>query len=192
MKINSDINVLGGLSDWNLVSIFLEKDIKVACLNSNLCAVTAIKTDKSVRRYEHAIKNTLLRFNSKDLDALFRQLISSKGLDADLLIFLFWNTAINHPLFHYLNEKVFFPAFYNGRISIKHDEVVACIRELSKSESVLQRWSESSVTTTASKYLTLLKKFGLMEGAFFKTIRHPYLSDDWNDSPAYIYVHQII
>jgi len=95
-----------------------------------------------------------------------------------MFFFLLWNMAFNNRLFHYLNEKVFFPAFYSGRIGIKNDEVVACIKELKVSEPCLQSWSESTITTTASKYLTLLKKFGLMEGVATKAIRHPYFSDE--------------
>ena len=55
--------------------------------------------------------------------------------------------------------------------------MVACIKELKLSEDDLKKWSEITVTTTASKYLTLLKKFGMMIGSVNKSILHPHLND---------------
>ncbi|KAA6348340.1 hypothetical protein EZS27_004230 [termite gut metagenome] len=179
MNINSDINILGGLPDWNLINVFLKEDIKsIQSSKEEINSYTAIKTDKSVKRFKKAITGTLLNFNNDNVRLLFRSLIETKGVNSDLLIFLFWNASVNNELLHYLNEKVFFPALYTGRISIKNDEVTACIKELKSSENDLQGWSESTITTTASKYLTLLKKFGLMEGSINKIINHPYLSDE--------------
>jgi hypothetical protein len=54
---------------------------------------------------------------------------------------------------------------------------VACIKDLKLTEDDLKKWSELTVSVTASKYLTLLKKFGLMEGSRNKNIFHPHLSD---------------
>ena len=47
----------------------------------------------------------------------------------------------------------------------------------SQTDDDLKGWAEITINTTASKYLTLLKKFGVMEGSMNKTIIHPYLSD---------------
>ena len=96
--------------------------------------------------------------------------------------------------------KKFFSAFYSGRVSIKNDEVVACIKDLKLTEDDLKKWSELTVSVTASKYLTLLKKIGLMEGSRNKNIVHPYLSDRlivlfvyWisaiSDKPNLVYSH---
>jgi len=179
MNINSDINFLGGLADWHLVTAFIGNDQKKASFNPVASAdFTVIKTDKSIRRYAKAIHNTLLHFSNKDMEALCRQLIRAKGIDSETLLVLFWNTAFNNQLFHYLNEKVFFPAFYSGRSGIKRDEVVACMDDLKQTQPVLREWSASTLLTTASKYLSLLKKFGLMEGSLTKTICYPYLSDE--------------
>jgi hypothetical protein len=93
-------------------------------------------------------------------------------------LILFWNASYNNDLLNHLNDKVFFPAFYSGRVSIKNDEVIASIKDLKLSEDDLKKWSEITVSTTASKYLTLLKKFGLMEGSLNKTIIHPNLNDN--------------
>ena len=177
MQINSDINVLGSLPDWNLIKVFLSEDIHSINEKGGIHTYTAIKTDKSVKRFEKAIKATLINSKKSELEVIIRQAIVTNVTSADTLLLLFWNASANNELLFHLNEKVFFPAFYSGRVSIKNDEVVACIKDLKQTENDLKKWSEITVTTTASKYLTLLKKFGLMEGSVNKSILHPHLSD---------------
>lgn len=177
MHINSDINVLGSLPDWNLIKVFLSEDMDSIKEKGGIHTYTAIKTDKSVKRFEKAIKATLISCKEPELETIIRQSIKRNGTSTDTLLLLFWNASANNELLFYLNEKVFFPAFYSGRVSIKNDEVVACIKDLKLTEKDLQKWSEITVKTTASKYLTLLKKFGLMVGSVNKGIVHPHLSD---------------
>lgn len=177
MQINSDINVLGSLPDWNLVKVFLSEDMHTIKEKGGIHTYTAIKTDKSVKRFEKAIKATLISSKKSDLEVIIRQAIVTNVTSTDTLLLLFWNASANNELLFHLNAKVFFPAFYSGRVSIKNDEVVACIKDLKQTEDDLKKWSEITVTTTASKYLTLLKKLGLMEGSVNKSILHPHLSD---------------
>lgn len=177
MTINTDINLLGGLPDWNLINIFLTEDINSMRMNGGIHSYTAIKTDKSVRKFANAIKDTLLKFQNVDVEALVRTVLEAEHISKDSLILLFWNASVNNELLHYLNQNVFFPAYFSGRVTIKKDEVVSSIKELKNSEIALSKWSESTIDTTSSKYLTLLKKFGLMEGSLRKTIIHPYLGE---------------
>lgn len=178
MQINSDINVLGSLPDWNLIKVFLSEDMHSIGKNGGINSYTAIKTDKSVKRFEKAIKATLIQNKKPELEIIIRQAINANAASADTLLILFWNASDNNDLLNHLNDKVFFPAFYSGRVSIKNDEVIASIKDLKLSEDDLKKWSEITVSTTASKYLTLLKKFGLMEGSLNKTIVHPILNDN--------------
>jgi len=177
MKLNSDINVLGSLPDWSLIKVFLSEDMFSIQEKGGIHQYTSIKTDKSVKRFEKAIKTTLIHNERPELETIVRQAINLNTTSSDTLLLLFWNASANNELFNYLNEKVYFPAFYSGRMSIKNDEVKACIKELKQSEIDLRKWSEITITTTASKYLTLLKKFGLMEGSVKKIMVHPHLND---------------
>ena len=178
MRINSDINILGSLPDWTLINVFLTEDMSSIGKNGGIHSHTTIKTDKSVKRFEKAIKTTLIQNKKSELKSIIRQTIQTNTTSSDSLILLFWNASSNNELLFHLNDKVFFPAYYSGRVSIKNDEVIACIKELKLSEDDLKKWSEITVTTTASKYLTLLKKFGLMEGSVNKSIIHPSLNDN--------------
>jgi len=177
VKINSDINVLGSLPDWNLIKVFLSEDMASIQEKGGIHTYTAIKTDKSVKRFEKAIKATFLSFKNSNSESIFQSVIKENAISTEVLLLLFWNASVNNELLNYLNTKVYFPAFYSGRVSIKNDEIVACIKDLKESEDDLKKWSEITITTTASKYLTLLKKFGLMEGSVNKSITHPHLSD---------------
>jgi hypothetical protein len=177
MIINSDINVLGSLPDWNLINVFLIESIGKLRAKGGLQSFTTLKTDKSVKRFEKAISATLITFQNKNIEDIFREAIISEKITKDTLLMLYWNASENNSLLNYLNEKVFFPAFYSGRVTIKNDEVVACLNELKETEVDLKKWADSTIEVTASKFLTLLKKFGLMEGSQNKTIIHPHLSD---------------
>jgi hypothetical protein len=177
MRTNSDINVLGSLPDWNLIRVFLSEDMNSINEKGGIHTYTAIKTDKSVKRFEKAIKTTLIGCKKPNLGLIIRQAIESNVTSADTLLLLFWNASANNELLFHLNEKVFFPAFYSGRVSIKKEEVEACITELKQSEKELKKWSLDTIKTVARKYLTLLKKFGLMEGSVNKSIVHPHLPD---------------
>ena len=177
MTINSDINVLGSLPDLNLITLFLNDSIESLNKNGGHRSYTAIKTDKSVQRFEKAITGTLINFKNKQLEHVFRSIVSVESISGDSLFLIFLNASNNNELLNYLNQSVFFPAMYSGRVGIKTTEVTACLNDLKQSEPDLQKWSDSTIETTASKYLTLLKKFNLMEGSLNKTITHTYLND---------------
>ena len=177
MKINSDVNVLGSLPDLNLICLFMKDDTKSLNQNGGHRSYTAIKTDKSVKRFEKAITGTMLSFDNKEIESLFRSIVTTEAITTDSLFMIFWNSSVNNRLLNYLNETVYFPAFYSGRVAIKVEEVVACLKDLKQYEPDLQKWSDSTIEVTASKYLTLLKKFNLMEGSVNKTILHPFLND---------------
>lgn len=177
MNINSDINILGGLPDWNLIRLFMNDSIESLNQVGGHRSYTAIKTDKAVQRFEKAITRTLLQFKNKELELIFRSMISKESISNDSLLLIFWNASDNNDLFNYLNESIYFPAMYSGRVAIKTPEVEACLNELKQTEKDLKKWADSTIQTTASKYLTLLKKLNLMEGSLNKTITHTYLSD---------------
>jgi hypothetical protein len=177
MKINTDINVLGGLPDLNLIPLFLDESTESLDKKSGAHSYTSIKTNKSIVEFERVIKKSVLTFKNKESEFLLRSILSKELISESSLHYLFWHTSVNNDLLNYLNERVYFIAFYSGRISIRKEEIAACLMDLKESEETLQKWSDSTIDTTASKYLTLLKKFGLMEGGLNKTILHPYLND---------------
>lgn len=104
-------------------------------------------------------------------------LCNEQDLDETMLLMFFWNMSLNNELLAYLNEKVYFPVLFSGRTIITAEEVSACLKELKQTEEGLKEWSDSTIDITASKYLTLLKKFGLLDGAIKKKIIYKNLSE---------------
>lgn len=177
MIINSDVNILGGLSDFNLIRVFLDKTNLYEGVSGRHRAHTSITTEKAVKRFEKAIKGTMLHFDNDAVRYIITNCIQSEGISNDSLYLLFLNASKNNDLLNYLNESVFFPALYCGRIGIKTEEVIACLYDLKGKEPGIQKWSDTTIKTTASKYLTLLKKFNLLEGTISKSIIHTFLND---------------
>jgi len=173
MNINTDINILGGLPDWGLIKYYYEKKYDLISGKEE----TSIKTKKSIRRFKRAIEETFISFKNEKIKILFDSLIRNEGISKDFLYFLFWNASINNDLLHAINMNVYFEAFYSGRVALKNEEVSSYLNELKISEPQLQKWTLNTINTTASKYLTLLKKIGLLEGKQIKSILHPFLND---------------
>lgn len=175
MKINTDINILGSIEDLHLIEFFLivkqKSDIKVPT------PLTSIKTEKSFDRYKKAIQSVMLHFPNKKIETLLKTVIQNESISPNSLLLLFWNTSHNNDLFHYLNQHVYFPALYSGRSSLKNDEIDACLMELKATSPEIQSWSKETIHIIASKYLTLLKKFQLVEGKTKKELLHYYLTD---------------
>ena len=161
----------------NIIMSVFEKSMEELRQNGGIQSFTSIKTDKSLVRFRKAINHTLLKYKGHQVKSMVSSMLKTESITPDSLLLLFWNSSFNNDLLGYLNRMVFFPAFYSGRITIKQDEVYACIMELKQSEPVVRQWSASTVDITSSKYLTLLRKFGLMEGRQNKTIVHPYLDN---------------
>ena len=177
MVINSDLNILGGLHDFSLVNTLLKIDSGINLNFNNSNVYTSLKTRRSVDRFRRAILDTLIKFDNSNIEFLIRDVIANEDITQDSLLLLFWNASFNNELLHYLNANVYFPAFYSGRISLRQNELVACLKDLRERELQLQKWATNTLEMVGSKYLTLLKKFNLLEGGLIKTITHPYLSD---------------
>ena len=173
MKINSDINILGGLPSFELIKNYLSDNNS----EDNSSSPTKIKTEKSVKRFEKAIKSTLLTFANKNQRDIVKTLLLNEEITNDSRLILFWNASFNNELLNCINLNIFFPAYYSGRVILKQTEVAAYLNDLRSTEQALQKWAKSTLDVTASKYLTLLKKFDLLEGSANKKIKHPFLND---------------
>jgi hypothetical protein len=177
LKINTDINIIGGLPDFGLIIFLFDEKYGITEPSKNLHSYSTIKTTKSVNRFRKAISNCFLEFKNLEIEQLFKSFIQEEKLSNDCLTVLFWNLSFNNDLIQYLNDNVYFISLLSGRAMMKTEDVLACLKELSETDEDLKKWGKSTIETTASKYLTLLKKFNLLEGSIKKSIKHPYLSD---------------
>ena len=173
MHINSNINILGGLPEFDLIKFFL---IDSNNHGKSHLEYSDIRTLKAVKRFKKAIEESFISEN-KNINDLFSTFIKEMNISENLY-YLFLLFSFKNDLFRYLNENIFFPIYYSGRRIIKKEEVEICLRDLQKNNETLANWSESTITTTASKYLTPLKKFGLLSGVQKKEIIYKNLSSE--------------
>jgi len=173
MNINSNINILGGLPEFELIKTFL---IDSDNQGKSHLEYSDIRTLKAVNRFEKAIKESFVSENG-NINNLFLPFLKENRIN-DNLYFLFLLFSFNNDLFKFLNENIFFPIYFSGRRIIKKEEVEICLKDLQKTNEILTSWSDSTITTTASKYLTLLKKFGLLSGVQKKEIVYKNLSSE--------------
>lgn len=177
MDINSDINILGGMPDYNLIRICIAGEAKDRSSSEVQLQYTSIKTEKAFKRFQKAIDKSMNTFKTDQLKEMIQSLCYEQDLDETMLLVFFWNMSLNNELFAYLNENIYFPVLYSGRTTLTAEEVSACLKELKYNEAELQKWSDSTIDITASKYLTFLKKLGLLDGAIKKKILYKNLTE---------------
>ena len=152
MDINTDINILGGMPDYNLIRIYIAGEAKDKSTSEVQLQYTNIKTEKAFKRFRKAIDKSMNSFKNDKLKRMIQMLCNEQDLDETMLLMFFWNMSLNNELLAYLNEKVYFPVLFSGRTIITAEEVSA-------------------------KNLTLLKKFGLIDGEKKKKIIYKNLSE---------------
>ncbi|MDM1445878.1 DUF1819 family protein [Myroides odoratimimus] len=173
MNINSNINIIGGLPEFDLIKVFL---IETGLQNKNHVEYSDIRTIKSLNRFKKAIIESFISTHEEMNNLTFPFIEKETSKYNSYLFFLLF--SLNNELFRHLNSNILFPIYYSGRKIINTEEVITCLIELQKSNNSLSNWSESTIKTTASKYLTLLKKFGLLSGSRKKEIVYKNLSND--------------
>lgn len=177
MDINTDINILGGMPDYNLIRIYIAGKAEDKSTSEVQMQYTNIKTEKAFKRFQKAIDKSINNYKTESLKQMMQGVCNEQELDETMLLIFFWNMSLNNELLAYLNENVYFPILFSGRNTIKAEEVSACLKELKQTEYGLNKWSDSTISITASKYLTLLKKFGLLDGTVKKKIIYENLSE---------------
>ena len=175
MTYNTDINIIGSIPDYNLIYRALPllisdpTELEKILVNDN---EFDFRTEKSRKRFLSALKSAFV--NTEDIE--FNQLISvlmtkfSNDQNSQATI-LFWVFNIQNQLFSELNSAVFLNYYFQGRTELPKEDVIAYIKDLiSRTPELKNKWSEVTIETIASKYLTVLKKLNLVEGVAKKKI----------------------
>lgn len=173
--INSNINVIGSIPDYDLIYFRLSESLQIPVNNEKFYK---FRTDKTLTRFDNAIRNVFCNFVSEDHKNLCASALSNTSIDVkDKSIVLFMQMLVNNRLFKLISDDVFLKVYYSGRAVIRHDEIVAYLKDLRMKEPEIIKWTESTIDRVASKYLTTLKKFGLLSGAVKKEITHVYYNN---------------
>lgn len=192
LRLNSDINVIASIPDFELLfkalSLAANDDYKHD-LNDLIIRDNAftLRTEYSKVRFVTVAKTSFLKFVNDDHKILITSLFKSEELASVKQWVLYWQLAINNRLFFLITKDVFLKLYFNGRAGIPKDELLAYMSYLAGSYPEIKSWSASTHERIASKYLTFMKRIGLLEGSQKKVFRYVYI-----DTLSFVYFIYLI
>jgi hypothetical protein len=179
---NTDINIIGSIPDYTIVykAINLHSQTQDALEDSIIKNNDFdFRTQKSRKRFVAALYSAFINFKNPHHKELIENIFSSELSLSTKQLTLFWQFSLVNPLFYEINKDVFVKNYFSGRVSFAKEDIVAYIKELiSKKPQLKEKWSELTIQTIASKYLTILKKLDLLEGTVKKTFKHIQISNE--------------
>ena len=152
IKYDSSVNVLGSIPDYSSMMDFI-------------CEYMGRMPDG---------QGSFSFSTHKTFKQLFLDALSSKEFSyQEKLMVLYWQIVYGNLLFRRISEEVFMQAVYQGRTTLSALDVLALLHHIKETEKGEFNWSEATLKICASKYLTILKKLGLADGAIRKQILYP-------------------
>ena len=171
IKYDSSVNVLGSIPDYSSMMDFI---CEYMGRMPDGQGSFSFRTHKTFTRFLAAIKTAILTFSNDRHKQLFLNALSSKKISyQEKLMVLYWQIVYGNLLFRRISEEVFMQAVYQGRTTLSVLDVLALLHHIKETEKGEFNWSEATLKICASKYLTILKKLGLADGAIRKQILYP-------------------
>ena len=173
-KYDSGVNIMGSVPNYNMMLDYISDTYGITEGSSG---AFEFRTEKSLQRFVSAIESSILRFKNVEHKKMFFEAIAKKDFSVqERLMVLFWQLTYSNLLFSRITAEVFMKAVYAGRVTITAEEVTSFLRYIKESEPGELDWSEDTIKISGSKYLTIMKKLGLADGAIKKTIIHPVIT----------------
>lgn len=174
-KYNSAVGILGGVPDYSVMIDHINHLLSDCPAEEQTSF--QFRTNSATGRFSRVVESCFLSFENDSHRHLFKNAVSSNDFTLEeKLIILFWQLAYCNVLFSEITSNVFLRALYSGRTSISSSDVEAFMKHLKVQSPEDMSWSDSTIKTTASKYLTVLKKLGFADGKIQKAIRAPHIS----------------
>ena len=168
MHYNTDINIIGSIPDYHLIYKALPlllndpKELENILVTNN---EFDFRTEKSRKRFLSALNSAFVSKNKTTDELASDLMLHFKNDENAQALLLFWLFNTNNKLFFELNRDVFLKYYFQGRAELPKEAVIAYIKDLiSRVDDLKGKWSEITIDTIASKYLTILKKLKLLEG----------------------------
>lgn len=182
MKYNADINSFGGMQDYHMIHESLrsyfnkESDLKKRFVEDN---IFGIRTEEGRGRFYRAIKSSILNFQSNEHEELYRSFFKKLKYSYPYNLLVFWQLAINNLLFHKISKELYLKYYFQGKISVVGQDIFYYLQDLKQRDEAFadQNWTKKTTEPVASKYLTVLRKLGLLEGVKKKQFLHVQVSD---------------
>ena len=181
-EYNSDINIIGSIPDFSLLEVALTQFAKgKGCLDLKELLVTNnafdFRTESTRKRFLAAVERSILVFASEQHRQLMAALFNAPGLETLKRWAIFLQLLAGNDLFRILTKEVYLKVYFSGRTTIAGDEVFAYLKDRQCHSLPLKKFSDSTLEKIASKYLTILKKLGMVEGTVKKRLLNIRLSE---------------
>ncbi len=175
-KYDSGVNIMGSVPNYNVMLDYISDTYGITVGSTG---AFEFRTEKSLRRFIAAIESCILKFKNETHKSMFFDALANKDYSIqERLVVLFWQLTYSNRLFSRITAEVFMKAVYSGRITITAEEVTSFLRYIKETEKGELDWSEDTIKISGSKYLTIMKKLGLADGAIKKTIVHPVITNN--------------
>lgn len=177
------MNVVGSIPDYRLMIDYIIDILTGAGDNDAF----VFRTTKATTRFRKAVADGFLDFHSESHKDIFINSLKSGEISTEeKLLVLFWQFIFCNRLFREITENVFLRLLYSGRTVIETQDVEAYLRHLKKEYPEEIGFSDTTLRIIASKYLTVIRKFGLAEGRGRKELRPPHISSRMFVSLVYL------
>ena len=175
-KYDSGVNIMGSVPNYNVMLDYISDTYGNT---EGSTGAFEFRTEKSLQRFVSAIESCILKFRNDTHKKLFFDAIADKTFSVqERLVILFWQLTYSNLLFSRITAEVFMKAVYSGRVTIMAEEITNFLRFIKETESGELDWSEDTIKISGSKYLTIMKKLGLADGAIKKSIVHPVITNN--------------
>ena len=175
-KYDSGVNIMGSVPNYNVMLDYISDTYGIT---EGSTGAFEFRTEKSLRRFIAAIESCILKFKNETHKSMFFDALANKDFSTqERLVVLFWQLTYSNRLFSRITAEVFMKVVYSGRITITAEEVTSFLRYIKETEKGELDWSEDTIKISGSKYLTIMKKLGLADGAIKKTIVHPVITNN--------------
>ena len=181
-EYDTTINVIGGLRDIGFIykainSYFSESDSLEDLIRGR--NELNLRTERSRKRIQKAIKVAFLTFKNQDHIELFHSYFIRDEILPDRELILFWQFSLSNRLFREITTNVFVKAYFSGRTGLSKDDITAYVKELlSQNKQLNINWSENTIHMLSTKYLNLMTNLNFLEGARKKSFKHIRTSDE--------------
>ena len=182
MKYNGDINSLGGIQDYHMIHESLrsyfnnEKDLKKRFISDN---IFGIRTEEGRGRFFRGIKSSILTFQTGSHEDIYRSFFKNIEYTLPYNLLIYWQLSINNLLFQNISKELYLKYYFQGKTTITGKDVYFYLQDLREHDLdfASQNWTKKTTEPIASKYLTILKKLGLLDGVQKKQILYVQISD---------------
>ncbi len=190
---NTDINILGGIPDYSLIYAALpllvegKDDLHESLVKNN---DFDFRTERSRKRFFTLLKSAFLSENAQVNELSSKLIQHLENDEKSQALVLFWLFSLNNRLFYELNRDVFLKYFFQGRAELPKADVVAYLKDkIATNEELKGKWTDNTVDTVAYKYLSVLKKFHLLEGSRKKTFCFVRVNDEMLAAFVHFYTY---